>query len=589
MAATALNFLTAALAPTGPTTADATASGTAGQTDGVAGLFQSVLASAVTRATAATAAQVPADAGATSSPETGKTDLLAKLLGLLENATEADLKDAEKKSAVNSELLSQLLAALGVNAPQLAAVAATPTPADTQLPTAAVQTTTVTAQLATLTVTSQTAAPVLTANPTRTGTSTTPVSVSPLSLPTNATVAPTTVPQPADQIESATVVAPQIATVADANRVAGRAPVVVLQTPIAVGPGFQLPPAVVPVGADVQPPVNEPTAVKGLPPVAPGVRETPTGNLPADPVPTEVAAGVVTRPVPVPFAVPVEAASKPSAGHAPPGVSAVPNPTSGATPPAAVSTPTSATLQPTNATPQQVAPAPQRPDLAGRVPAVTAPVRPAAPDIAITAAQPVDLSAGRIDFGRIAELSGFPTPLVPADDASAADRGTVVAVGAAPFALAPGRTAAPTETPAVASTPPLPVADQLCGPISAHLRVRPTGETELQIRLDPPELGTVKLKIVSTGGDVRAELHVSSEAVRRVVESQLPELRQKLDDAGVKVERFVVTADPNGGTARDDRSDRRREPVPADPPVPAVRARRTGATPSATGRIDVSV
>ena len=50
MAATALNFLTAALAQTSPT-ADATASGTAGQTDGVAGLFQSVLASAVTRAT----------------------------------------------------------------------------------------------------------------------------------------------------------------------------------------------------------------------------------------------------------------------------------------------------------------------------------------------------------------------------------------------------------------------------------------------------------------------------------------------------------------------------------------------------------
>ncbi len=583
MAATALNFLTAALAQTGAT-ADATASGTAGQT--VAGLFQSVLASAVTQATAATAAQVPAAAATTSSPGTGKTDPLAQLLGLLENATEADTKDAEKKSAVNSELLSQLLAALGVNAPQLAAVPATPTPADTQLPTVAVQTTTVTAQLATLTVTSQTAAPALTANPTRTGTSATPVSVSPLPLPTTATVAPTTVPQPADQLETATVVAPQTATVADANRSAGRAPVVVLQTPIAVGPGFQLPPAVVPVGADVQPPVNEPTAVKGLPPVAPGVRDTVTGNLPTDPVPTEVAATAVTRPVPVAFAVPVEAA-KPSASPTP----AVPTPTSGATPPAVVATPTSATLQPTDATPRQVAPAPQRPDLAARVPAVTAPVRPVAPDIAITAAQPVDLSAGRIDFGRIAGLSGFPTPpLLPADDASAADRGTVVAVGAAPFAFAPGRTAAPTETPAVASTPPLPVADQLSGPISAHLLARPSaGETELQIRLDPPELGTVKLKIVSTNGDVRAELHVSSEAVRRVVESQLPELRQKLDDAGVKVERFVVTADPNGGTARDDRNDRWREPVPADPPVPAVRPRRTGATPSATGRIDVSV
>ena len=580
MAATALNFLTAALAQTGPT-ADATASGTAAQTDTVAGLFQSVLASAVTQAAAATAAQVPAAAGATSSLETSQTDLLAQLLGLLENATEADLKDAEKKSAVNSELLSQLLAALGVNAQQFAAVAATPTPADTQLPTAAVQTTTVTAEFAAPTVTSQTATPTLAANPTQTKTP-----VTPLPLPTNTTVAPTTVPQPADQIETAAIVAPQTATVADANRLAGRAPVVVLQTPIAVGPGFQLPPAVVPVGADdIQPPVNEPTAVKGLPPVAPGVRETVTGNLPTDPVSTEVAATVVTRPVPVAFAVPVEAA-KPSAGSTP----AAPTPTSGATPPAVVPPPPSAALQPTDATPKQAAPAPQRPDLAARVPAVTAPVRPVAPDIAITAAQPVDLSAGRIDFGRIAGLSGFPTTPVPTEQLTTADAGTVVAVGAAPIAFAPGRTAAPVDTPAVASAPPLPVADQLSGPISAHLLARPSaGETELQIRLDPPELGTVKLKIVSTNGDVRAELHVSSEAVRRVVESQLPELRQKLDDAGVKVERFVVTADPNGGTARDDRSDRWREPVAVEPPVPAVRARRTAATPSAAGRIDVSV
>ena len=99
----------------------------------------------------------------------------------------------------------------------------------------------------------------------------------------------------------------------------------------------------------------------------------------------------------------------------------------------------------------------------------------------------------------------------------------------------------------------------------------------------------MKLKIVSTNGDVRAELHVSSEAVRRVVESQLPELRQKLDDAGVKVERFVVTADPNGGTARDDRNDRWREPVPVEPPLPAIRPRRAAVSPTATGRIDVSV
>jgi hypothetical protein len=140
-------------------------------------------------------------------------------------------------------------------------------------------------------------------------------------------------------------------------------------------------------------------------------------------------------------------------------------------------------------------------------------------------------------------------------------------------------------------------ADQLAGPIVAHVQARPeAGETELRVRLDPPELGTVKVKIVSTGGDVRAELQVTSDAVRRVVESQLPELRQKLEDAGVRVQRMDVTADSagtsngtNAGTARDDRGGRWQEPTPPDGvPFQPARAARPAVLATAKNRVDVT-
>lgn len=123
-----------------------------------------------------------------------------------------------------------------------------------------------------------------------------------------------------------------------------------------------------------------------------------------------------------------------------------------------------------------------------------------------------------------------------------------------------------------------------------HARVVETGGThEFQLRLDPPELGEVKVRVLAMGDRVEARLVVSDDAVKRLIESQLPELRQRLEAAGVNVPTFDVSTDGggrHGGTGGDGWDGPRpafAPPRAAGPPLPA-RPRPS----SAGGLIDVT-
>ncbi|MCU0703218.1 MAG: flagellar hook-length control protein FliK [Fimbriiglobus sp.] len=106
----------------------------------------------------------------------------------------------------------------------------------------------------------------------------------------------------------------------------------------------------------------------------------------------------------------------------------------------------------------------------------------------------------------------------------------------------------PTASPQAPTAPP--VAAQLQEAFTVHARVIETGGGhEFQIRLDPPELGEVKVRVLALGDRVEARLVVSDDAVRKLIESQLPELRQRLEQAGVTVPRFDVSTDTGGGRA----------------------------------------
>jgi flagellar hook-length control protein FliK len=163
-----------------------------------------------------------------------------------------------------------------------------------------------------------------------------------------------------------------------------------------------------------------------------------------------------------------------------------------------------------------------------------------------------------------------------------------------PTGLHPGGAAVPgpveaaaprAESAPIGHTPPAP-AVQLAEAITAHGRVlEAEGKVEFRIRLDPPDLGPVKVHLVATGDEIRGQVVVADDAVRRMIESQLPELRQRLDAAGITVHRFEVAADAGGGGRSD---------APWLPPAPegtgparSAPAGRAGPTVRSAGGLDV--
>lgn len=141
---------------------------------------------------------------------------------------------------------------------------------------------------------------------------------------------------------------------------------------------------------------------------------------------------------------------------------------------------------------------------------------------------------------------------------------------------------------AVRPAPAVQVADA----IVTRAEVLGRGEqAEFRLRLDPPELGKIDVRVHRTANGVHADLTVADEGVRQMIESQLPDLRQRLEAAGLSVDRFNLTAqDGSAGGGRHERFD---PEFPADR-RPARRA-ATAAVPKAYvapapgGRLDISV
>lgn len=144
-------------------------------------------------------------------------------------------------------------------------------------------------------------------------------------------------------------------------------------------------------------------------------------------------------------------------------------------------------------------------------------------------------------------------------------------------------TAAPQQStpPAPASAPPPAPAVQLAEAVVKHAHITEhEGSVEFRMRLDPPDLGPVRVRLVSAGDEIHGHLVVADDAVRRMVESQLPELRQRLQDAGVSVQRFDVATDPGGWAGGNRNPYREFPPAPVSDGTP-----RPGApAPAANGR-----
>lgn len=192
--------------------------------------------------------------------------------------------------------------------------------------------------------------------------------------------------------------------------------------------------------------------------------------------------------------------------------------------------------------PVEVAPPPAA--LAGlATPVPSAPNSPAAP------------IGSTIGSGLLAPAGGAnqallpPTMAVVAGSAAAAVRAAPLSTDVAATALPPTATGA-VATPAgptvdaATGTTRAPVAEQIHRAIEVHASVvRGEGRVEFHLRLDPPELGQVRVHLTLTDQTLTARLVVPDATARQLVEGQLEALRQRLLDMGLNLGRLDVTGD----------------------------------------------
>jgi len=75
---------------------------------------------------------------------------------------------------------------------------------------------------------------------------------------------------------------------------------------------------------------------------------------------------------------------------------------------------------------------------------------------------------------------------------------------------------------------------------SIHSSFR-SGNQQIVIRLDPPELGKVVVKFAEQGNDITGLLQVDKSQTRDQLQQVLPEIIQNLQDSGIQIKRLEVT------------------------------------------------
>jgi flagellar hook-length control protein FliK len=95
--------------------------------------------------------------------------------------------------------------------------------------------------------------------------------------------------------------------------------------------------------------------------------------------------------------------------------------------------------------------------------------------------------------------------------------------------------------PAVA---PRPVVDQITQRV---LLISRDGRHEVSMRLEPPELGALRIDAVLTGGQLRLDIRTEGEPTRDLLEQALPRLREALSQHGITTDRVTVQVGLDSG------------------------------------------
>jgi flagellar hook-length control protein FliK len=91
-----------------------------------------------------------------------------------------------------------------------------------------------------------------------------------------------------------------------------------------------------------------------------------------------------------------------------------------------------------------------------------------------------------------------------------------------------------TEAPAVA---PRPLVEQVAERV---VLLRRDGREEIALRLDPPDLGAIRIEAVMESGKLRLEIRAEAEPARQALESSLPRLRESLAQHGIAADQVNV-------------------------------------------------
>lgn len=126
---------------------------------------------------------------------------------------------------------------------------------------------------------------------------------------------------------------------------------------------------------------------------------------------------------------------------------------------------------------------------------------------------------------------------------------------------------------------------------------------DLKIRLSPPELGSLKLQVKMTDGTLSARIEAETPEARQVLVDNLPQLRERLSDQNIRVEKFDIDLFNSGygGAPQHSREEfdqamfaagqRRgnRSAISAETAAAATSRNSAGSTARGDGRLDITI
>lgn len=167
-----------------------------------------------------------------------------------------------------------------------------------------------------------------------------------------------------------------------------------------------------------------------------------------------------------------------------------------------------------------------------------------------------------------------PVPTETAAEADAASSRPSRLLGEAVFD--PTRIGGPAGASSASDLPPVDTArslDQVARAIELSVR-RET--TDLRVRLDPPDLGALHVKVSMAGGEVTAQIRAESETIHRMIFNHQADLRETLQQAGIRLDQIQVPefdmgweSSPQHGQDHRESHQPRSGQVPHTQPAPA--------------------